>query len=369
MVYDEPNMDLYQHASKDAPPVDLDALREYAEQVAQINEKTPLKTALSICGIHGQNPEPKLVKHQFPEKPVIQDEFSQIPNSNVTDVLNNPVFQSQSPVTESIPLNLEDTANTQTGTYSPNEEIRKRLENLSDKQKELIEKTIKQTGDWGSATDLAIRLMTNSPTGSSAITKFDTETTTGIYMNESNGININSGPTLEVDAITRGGKGSGQPTAKPSNETIIADAIQELLNNLNLKSATSAVEYHLRQALRCAKNQTLDPTLNQPNGWDFIGYTYTVGKNAVLISPDGFEKYVLFCYNERTLLIVGNKLVRMRNPEEYSKTVWKYINQCIDKHYKCFWVYDKDIRPMSHAERKRHLIDFFNHNSYRNGWS
>lgn len=362
-MYDEPNINNFY------PEIDVDALREYAEKVSQIDEKTPLKTALSICGVHGQNPDPKLVEYQLPEKPVIQDEFSFIPDSTVTNVLNNPVFESQSATKEVVHLNLEDTTNGSTTTFSPYDEIRKRLENLSDKQKALIENHIKQTGDWSSTTKLAIDLIANSPTGASAITKFDTETTTGIYMNESNGININSGPTLEVDAITRGGKGSGQPTAKPSNETIIADAIQELLNNLNLKSATSAVEYHLRQALRYAKNQTLDPTLNQPNGWNFIGYTYTVGKNAVLISPDGFEQYVLFCYNERTLLIVGNKLVRMRNPEEYSKTVWKYINQCIDKHYKCFWVYDKDIRPMSHAERKRHLIDFFNHNSYRNGWS
>lgn len=39
------------------------------------------------------------------------------------------------------------------------------------------------------------------------MTKFDTETATGIYMNESNGININSEPALEVDTITQGAKG------------------------------------------------------------------------------------------------------------------------------------------------------------------
>lgn len=367
MVYDEPNMDLYQHASKDAPPVDLNALREYAEQVAQINEKTPLKTASSICGIHGQNPEPKIMKHQLP---VIQDEFSQIPNSNVTDILNNPVFQSQSPVTESIPLNLEDTSNLQTGIYSPADEIQKRLENLSDEQKALIENHIKQTGDWGSTTKLAIDLLANSPTGVSAITKFDTETTTGIYMNENNGIYLTSGPTFEVDPITRGGRGTGQPTAKPSNYTEIIHEIRNVLAHVDrFYPNTDTIEYYLHQAIRTAEGETLDATTNQPRGWNWIGDTHPVGKNAVLISTNGSDQNVLFCYNERTLFIVGNKLVRLTNPEEYSKTVWKYINQCINRYYKCFWVYDKDIRPMSQAERKRHLIDFYNHNRYKNGWS
>lgn len=359
MVYDEPNMDLYQHASKDAPPIDVDALREYAEQVAQINKKTPLKTALSICGVHGQNPEPKIMKHQFPEKPIIQDEFSQIPNSNLTDVLNNPVFQSQSATKEVVHLNLEDTTNGSTTTFSPDDEIRKRLENLSDKQKALIENHIKQTGDWGSTTKLAIDLIANSPTGASAITKFDTETATGIYMNESNGISLS--PTTQE---------TSQPTAKPSNYTEIIYGIKNVLANVDrFYPNTDTIEYHLHQAIRTAESETLDATTNQPRGWDYVGYSYGVGKNAVLISTNGTDQYVLFCYNKRTLFMVGNKLVRLTNPEKYSKTVWKYINQCIDKHYKCFWVYDKDIRPMSHAERKRHLIDFFNHNSYRNGWS
>lgn len=356
MIYDEPNMDLYQHASKDAPPVDLDALREYAEQVAQINEKTPLKTALSICGIHGQNPEPKIMKHQLP---VIQDEFSFIPDSTVTNVLNNPVFKSQSATKEVVHLNLEDTTNGSTTTFSPDDEIRKRLENLSDKQKALIENHIKQTGDWGSTTKLAIDLITNSPTGASAITKFDTETATGIYMNESNGISLS--PTTQE---------TSQPIAKPSNYTEIIYGIKNVLANIDrFYHNTDTIEYYLHQAIRTAEGETLDATTNQPRGWDYIGYSYGVGKNAVLISTNGTDQYILFCYNKRTLFMVGNKLVRLTNPEKYSKTVWKYINQCIDKHYKCFWVYDKDIRPMSHAERKRHLIDFFNHNSYRNGWS
>lgn len=364
MVYDEPNINNFY------PEIDVDALREYAEKVSQIDEKTPLKTALSICGVHGQNPDPKLVEYQLPEKPVIQDEFSFIPDPTVTNVLNNPVFESQSATKEVVHLNLEDTTNGSTTTFSPDDEIRKRLENLSDKQKALIENHIKQTGDWGSTTKLAIDLIANSPTGASAITKFDTETATGIYMNESNGINISSGPALEVDAITRGGKGSGQPTAKPSDYTEIIHEIRNVLANIDrFYPNTDTIEYHLHQAIRTAEGETLDATTNQPRGWDYIGYSYGVGKNAVLISTNGTDQYVLFCYNERTLFMVGNKLVRLTNPEKYSKTVWKYINQCIDKHYKCFWVYDKDIRPMSHAERKRHLIDFFNHNSYRNGWS
>lgn len=365
MVYDEPNMDLYQHASKDAPPIDLDALREYAEQVAQINEKTPLKTVFSICGVHGQNPEPKIEKHQLS---VIQDEFSQIPNSNVTDVLNNPVFQSQPHVTESIPLNLEDTANLQTGTYSPDDEIRKRLENLSDEQKELIEKTIKQTGDWGSATDLAIRLMTNSPTGASAITKFDTETTTGIYMNESNGININSGPSLEMNAVTRGGQGTGQPTTKPSTRTVIAEKIQEILDMVYVSAEDEDLDYYLRHALEIAQEQKVDYTTNQPRYWRYIGETRDLlGNNAVLISANGSDHKLLLCYHQRVLFMVDNKLIRLVNPESYSKTVWKYVNKCIDRH-DYFWVYDKNIRRMSHKERKRILTQFYNHDNYKNGF-
>ena len=368
---DEPNINNFY------PEIDHDALAQYMEQHADTEQTTSDNQQFpSICGVHGQNPDPKLVDHQLPEKPVIQDEFSQIPNSNVTDILNNPVFQSQSPVTESITLNLEDTANLQTSTYSPNDEIRKRLENLSDEQKELIEKTIKQTGDWGSATDLAIRLMTNSPTGASAITEFNPGEPTGAFLTSATQdtdktlFNINQGPTFEVNAVTRGGRGTGQPTAKPSNYTEIIHEIRNVLANVDrFYPNTDTIEYHLHQAIRTAEGETLDTTTNQPRGWDYIGYSYGVGKNAVLISTNGTDQYVLFCYNERTLFMVGNKLVRLTNPKKYSKTVWKYINQCIDKHYKCFWVYDKDIRPMSHAERKRHLIDFFNHNSYRNGWS
>ena len=363
-MYDEPNINNFY------PEIDVDALIEYAEKVSQIDEKTPLKTALSICGVHGQNPDPKLVVHQLPEKPVIQDEFSFILDSTVTNILNNPVFKSQSPVTEIVQLNLEDTSNVSTDTFSPDDEIRKRLENLSDKQKALIENHIKQTGDWGSTAKLAIDLITNSPTGASAITKFDTETTTGIYMDEHNGISLASGPTFEVDPITRGGQGTGQPTAKPSNYTEIIHEIRNVLANIDrFYPNTDTIEYYLHQAIRTAEGETLDATTNQPRGWKWIGDTHAVDKNSVLISTNGADQNVLFCYNERTLFIVGNKLVRLTNPEEYSKTVWKYINQCINRYYKCFWVYDKDIRPMSQAERKRHLIDFYNHNRYKNGWA
>lgn len=371
MVYDEPNMDLYQHASKDAPPVDLDALREYAEQVAQINEKTPLKTALSICGMHGQNPEPKVVKHQLP---VIQDEFSQIPNSNVTDVLNNPVFQSQSTVTEVIPLNLKDTANLQTGTYLPDDEIRKRLENLSDEQKELIEKTIKQTGDWSSATDLAIRLMTNSPTEASSITEFNPGEPTGAFLTSATQntdktlFNINQGPTFEVNAVTKGGQGTGQPTTKPSTRTVIAEKIQEILDMLFVSAGDEDLDYYLRHALEIAQEQKVDYTTNQPRYWRYIGETRNLlGNNAVLISANGSDHKLLLCYHQRVLFMVDNKLIRLVNPESYSKTVWKYVHKCIDRH-DYFWVYDKNIRRMSHKERKRILIEFYNHDNYKNGF-
>lgn len=369
-MYDEPNINnLY-------PEIDVDALREYAEKVSQIDKKTPLKTALSICGVHGQNPDPKLVEYQLPEKPVIQDEFSFIPDSTVTNVLNNPVFESQSATKEVVHLNLKDTTNVSTNTFSPSEEIRKRLESLSDKQKALIENHIKQTGDWGSTTDLAIRLMTNSPTGASAITEFNPGEPTGAFLTSATQdtdkplFNINQGPTFEVNAVTRGGRGTGQPTTKPSNYTEIIYGIKNVLANVDrFYPNTDTIEYYLHQAIRTAEGETLDATTNQPRGWNWIGDTHTVGKNAVLISTNGADQNVLFCYNERTLFIVGNKLVRLTNPESYSKTVWKYINQCIDRYYKCFWVYDKDIRPMSHAERKRHLIDFYNHNRYKNGWA
>lgn len=33
-----------------------------------------------------------------------------------------------------------------------------------------------------------------------------------------------------------------------------------------------------------------------------------------------------------------------------------------------FWVYDKNIRRMSHKERKRILIEFYNHDNYKNGF-
>ena len=65
--------------------------------------------------------------------------------------------------------------------------------------------------------------------------------------------------------------------------------------------------------------------------------------------------------------MVDNKLIRLVNPESYSKTVWKYVHKCIDRH-DYFWVYDKNIRRMSHKERKRILIEFYNHDNYKNGF-
>lgn len=139
MVYDEPNINMIQSALKKAQEIDVDALKEYAEQVSKINEKTPLKTAFSICGIHEQNPDPKLVVHQ---PPTIQDEFSNIPDPTMTDILNNPVFESQPSVTKTITLNLEDTPNLQTDTFSPYDEIQKRLENLTDEQKQMFQNMV-----------------------------------------------------------------------------------------------------------------------------------------------------------------------------------------------------------------------------------
>lgn len=362
-MYDEPNINNF------FPEIDHDALAKYMEQHAHTEQITSDNQPLpSFCGVHGQNPDPKLVEYQLPEKPVIQDEFSFIPDSTVTDVLNNPVFESQSATKEVVHLNLEDTTNGSTTTFSPDDEIRKRLENLSDKQKELIEKTIKQTGDWGSATDLAIKLMTNAPTGASAITKFDTETTTGIYMNESNGININSGPSLEMNAVTRGGQGTGQPTTKPSTRTIIAKKIQEILDMLFVSAEDENLDYYLRHALEIAQGQKVDYTTNQPRYWRFIGETKDIiGNNAVLISANGSDHKLLLCYHQRVLFMVDNKLIRLVNPESYSKTVWKYVHKCIDRH-DYFWVYDKNIRRMSHKERKRILTQFYNHDNYKNGF-
>lgn len=365
MVYDEPNMDLYQHASKDAPPVDLDALREYAEQVAQINEKTPLKTALSICGMHGQNPEPKVVKHQLP---VIQDEFSQIPNSNVTDVLNNPVFESQSATKKVVHLNLEDTTNVLTHSFSPYDEIQKRLENLPDEQKEKFQQLV--------STDLsfALNLLTNSPTGASAITEFNPGEPTGAFLTSATQntdkmlFNINQGPTFEVNAVTKGGQGTGQPTMKPSTRTVIAEKIQEILDMLFVSAGDEDLDYYLRHALEITQEQKVDYTTNQPRYWRYIGETRDLlGNNAVLISANGSDHKLLLCYHQRVLFMVDNKLIRLVNPESYSKTVWKYVHKCIDRH-DYFWVYDKNIRRMSHKERKRILTQFYNHDNYKNGF-
>lgn len=358
-MYDEPNINNF------FPEIDHDALAKYMEQHADTEQTAPTNQPFpSICGAHGQNPEPKLVK------PVIQDEFSVIPDPIVADVLNNPVFESQSPVTESISLNLEDTANLQTGTYSPANEIQKRLKNLSDEEKEKIENIIKQTGDWG----LVVSLLTNSPTGALDITKVNPGEPTGAFLTSATQntdktlFNINQGPTFEVNAVTQGGRGTGQPTTKPSTRTIIAEKIQEILDMVYISAEDEDLDYYLRHALEIAQGQKVDYTTNQPRYWRFIGETKDLlGNNAVLISANGSDHKLLLCYHQRVLFMVDNKLIRLVNPESYSKTVWKYVHKCIDRH-DYFWVYDKNIRRMSHKERKRILLEFYNHDNYKNGF-
>lgn len=266
MVYDEPNMDIIQSALKKAQEIDVDALREYAERVSRINEETPLKTAFSICGIREQNPDPKLIIHQ---PPTIQDEFSAIPDTTMTDILNNPVFESQEPVTETVLFNLKD----------PN-----------------------------------------------------------------------------------------QPQVQPSRHTIIADKVQEILNDINKQPELFLdIRYYLTQAMQTAKNQTLDQTSGQPYYWNYIADTVPIGKNAVLVSVNGYGQEALLCYNTRTLFIVDNKLIKLKDPQTYSRTVWRYIHHCIDEH-PSFWVYNTNIKPLSHDQRKSHLLAFYQKDMHKNRW-
>jgi len=266
MVYDEPNMDIIQSALKEVQEIDVDALKEYAEQVSKINEKPPLKTAFSICGIHEQNPDPKLVMHQ---PPTIQDEFSAILDPTITDILNNPVFESQEPVTETVLLNLKD----------PN-----------------------------------------------------------------------------------------QPQIQPSQHTIITNKIQEILNDINKQPELfNDVRYYLTQAIQTAKGQTLDQSSGQPYYWNYIADTVPIGKNAILVSVNGYEQKALLCYNTRTLFIVDNKLIKLKDPQTYSRTVWRYVHQCIDEH-SSFWVYNTNIKPLSNDQRKSHLLAFYQKDMYKNRW-
>lgn len=264
MTYDEPNVNNFY------PEIDHDALAKYMKQHADTEQDTSTtQQFFSVCGVHGQNPEPKIEKHQFLEKPVIQDEFSQIPNSNVTDVLNNPVFQSQSPVTETVLLNLKD----------PN-----------------------------------------------------------------------------------------QPQIQPSQHTIIANKIQEILNDINKQPELfTDVRYYLTQAIQTAKGQTLDQSSGQPYYWNYIADTVPIGKNAILISVNGYEQKALLCYNTRTLFIVDNKLIKLKDPQTYSRTVWRYVHQCIDEH-SSFWVYNTNIKPLSNDQRKSHLLAFYQKDMYKNRW-
>ena len=266
MVYDEPNMDIIQSALKKAQEIDVDALREYAKRVSRINEETPLKTASSICGIREQNSDPKLIIHQ---PPTIQDEFSAIHDTTMTDILNNPVFESQEPVTETVLFNLKD----------PN-----------------------------------------------------------------------------------------QPQVQPSQHTIIANKIQEILNDINKQPELFPdVRYHLTQAIQTAKGQTLDQSSGQPYYWNYIADTVPIGKNAVLVSINGYGQEALLCYNTRTLFIVDNKLIKLKDPQTYSRTVWRYIHHCIDEH-SSFWVYNTNIKPLSNDQRKSHLLAFYQKDMYKNRW-
>ena len=266
MVYDEPNMDIIQSALKKAQEIDVDALREYAKRVSRINEETPLKTASSICGIREQNSDPKLIIHQ---PPTVQDEFSAIPDTTMTDILNNPVFKSQEPVTETVLFNLKD----------PN-----------------------------------------------------------------------------------------QPQVQPSRHTIIADKIQEIINYINKQPELSSdVRYYLTQAIQTAKGQALDQGSGQPYYWNYIADTIPIGKNAVLVSVNGYQQEALLCYNTRTMFIVDNKLIKLKDPQTYSRTVWLYVHHCIDEH-SSFWVYNTNIKPLSHDQRKSHLLAFYQKDMYKNRW-
>ena len=344
MTYDEPNIDMIQNALKKAQEIDVDALQEYAEQVSKIDKNPPLKTMLSICNI--------------------QDEFSNIPDPTMTDILNNPVFESQSPVTETITLNLEDTTNLQTDTFSPYDEIQKRLENLTDEQKQMFQNMVNL--DW----DKAIKLLTNSPTGTSAISEFNTGKPTGAFLTSApQGTNkpifkINTGPSLEMNAVTRGGQDTNQPITKPTT----AEQIQAIIDTLGIHPEDMELTYYLQQALQISKGQTIDPTTNQPMYWKYVGRSKSLGPNAHKIDVNGNYNFILYCYDTRVLLTTDNKLVRLKDPKQYSKTVWKYVHKYIDTfHY--FWVYNKNIKPMTPNQQKQCIIDFYNSNPSRNGWS
>ena len=268
MTYNEPNIDMIQNSLKKAQEINVDALREYAEQVSKIDKKTPLKTIFDVSGIHGQNPEPKIVKHQLP---VVQDEFSQITDYNITNVLNNPVFESQPPVTETITLN---------------------------------------------------------PT----ITEFNPST--------------------------------NQSVTKPT----VTEQIQTIMDTLSIHPEDMELAYYLQQALQISKGQMIDPTTNQPMYWKYVGRSQSLGPNAHKIDVNGNYNFILYCYDKRVLMTTDNKLVHLTNPKQYSKTVWKYVHKYIDT-FRYFWVYNKNIRPMTPNERKQCIIDFYNSNPFRNGWS
>ena len=327
MVYNEPNVDMIQNALKKAQEIDIEALREYAEQVSKIDKNTPLKTMLSICNI--------------------QDEFSNIPDPTMTDILNNLVFESQTPVTKTITLNLEDTSNLQTDTFSPYDEIQKRLENLTNEQKQMFQNMVNL--DW----DKAIKLLTNSPTGASALSEFNTGKPTNAFL---------------VSAPHKTDKNITQQTSQLITKPTVTEQIQAIIDTLGIHPEDMELTYYLQQALQISKGQTIDPTTNQPMYWKYVGKSQSLGPNAHKIDINGNYNFILYCYDARILLTTDNKLVRLKDPKQYSKTVWKYVHKYIDTfHYFC--VYNKNIKPMTPNQRKQCIIDFYNSNPSRNGWS
>ena len=277
----------------------------------------------------------------------IQDEFSNIPDPTMTDILNNPVFESQSPVTETITLNLEDTTNLQTDTFSPYDEIQKRLENLTDEQKQMFQNMVNL--DW----DKAIKLLTNSPTGTSAISEFNTDKPTNAFL---------------VSSPHKTDKNITQQTSQLITKPTVTEQIQAIIDTLGLNTEDLELRYYLQQALQISKGQTVDPTTNQPMYWKYIGKSQSLGPNAHKINVNGNYNFILYCYDTRVLLTTDNKLVRLKDPKQYSKTVWKYVHKYIDT-FSYFWVYNKNIKPMTPNQRKQCIIDFYNSNPSRNGWS
>ena len=154
---------------------------------------------------------------------------------------------------------------------------------------------------------------------------------------------------------------------KPITQNV-TEQIQTIIDTLSIHPEDMELAYYLQQALQISKGQMIDPTTNQPMYWKYVGRSQSLGPNAHKIDVNGNYNFILYCYDKRVLMTTDNKLVRLTNPKQYSKTVWKYVHKYIDTfHY--FWVYNKNIKPMTPNERKQCIIDFYNSNPSRNGWS